>query len=167
MNKPRINTDEHGSISEEELSVTRPIIAAALEVANVLGAGFLEKVYRRALQRELELRGMKVRCEVEFPVIYKGCRVGDYAADIVVSDQVIVELKCAECFHPEHMAQCINYLRASGLKVALLLNYYRARLNGNGSSTEPGFLIRVHPWLTPLLPAGRRAWSPRPDPPAW
>ena len=107
---------------------TDAIIGAAFEVANTLGAGFLDKVYEGALFAELRLRGVKANQQVIFPVNYKGISVGRYIADLVVEDQVIVELKCAETFAPEHMAQCINHLKASGLKVALLINFQRTKI---------------------------------------
>jgi len=104
------------------------IVGAAYEVGNVLGCGFLEKVYERALLRELILRGLRARCQVSFPVIYKGMAVGDYLADVVVEDQVIVELKCVDTFSNEHLAKCINYLKASGLKMGLLINFQKPRV---------------------------------------
>ena len=103
-------------------------VGAAYEVANVLGCGFLEKVYHRALCQELILRGLTVRSQVAFPVQYKGQFVGDYIADLVVDGRLIVELKCAEGLSNEHMAQCINYLKASGLKLALLVNFQHPKV---------------------------------------
>lgn len=108
--------------------LTQVIIGSAFEVQNVLGAGFLEKVYERALMRELTLRGLNARAHVSFPVCYKGQRVGEYMSDLVVQEKVIVELKCVDCFANEHLAQCINYLKASGLHVALLINFQRPKL---------------------------------------
>ena len=87
----------------------------------MLGSGFLEKVYERALIRELLLRGLNAVC-------YKGQHVGEYAADLVVEEKVIVELKCVEHFANEHLAQCINYLKASGLRVALLINFQKPKV---------------------------------------
>src|SRR5215471_14706842 len=109
-------------------AVVEAVVGAAYEVSNVLGAGFLEKVYERALIQELLLRGLCVTSQASFPVVYKGKHVGDYSADLVVQDSVIVELKCVDSFANEHMAQCINYLRASGLKVALLINFQKPRV---------------------------------------
>src|SRR5690242_17058892 len=102
--------------TDEEL--TEIVIGCAFEVANVLGAGFLEKVYERALLRELALRGVSAKAQVSFPVTYKGQSVGDYVADLVVEGRLIVELKCVDRLGNEHLAQCINYLKASGLSVA-------------------------------------------------
>ena len=97
------------------------IIGAAYEVANVLGAGFLEKVYERALVRELGL-------QVCFDVDCKGQSVGSSAADLIVEDQVLVELKCVDSFSNEHLAQCINYLKASGLRLALLVDFQKPKV---------------------------------------
>jgi GxxExxY protein len=99
------------------------VIGAAYEVSNVLGAGFLEKIYERALIEELCLRGLRVSAQAAFPVAYKGKQIGTYAADLVVEDQLLVEVKCVERFANEHLAQCINYLKASGLHLALLINF--------------------------------------------
>jgi GxxExxY protein len=95
------------------------VVGAAYEVANVLGAGFLEKVYER---------GLTVKSQAPFPVIYKGQCLGDYLADLLVEEQLIVELKCVDQFSNEHLAQCINYLRASGIKLALLINFQKPRV---------------------------------------
>jgi GxxExxY protein len=119
-----MDTDAHGSESE----LTEAVIGSAFEVANVLGAGFLEKVYERALIRELALRRVKAKAQVSFPVSYKGQCVGEYLADLVVEEQLIVELKCVDRLGNEHLAQCINYLKASGLHVALLVNFQRPKV---------------------------------------
>lgn len=119
-----MNADEHGSLND----LTRKVIGAAIEVSNILGAGFLEKVYERALLSELHAQGLRAKSQARCPVFYKGRRVGDYLADLIVEDEIIVELKCVEQFSNEHMAQCINYLRPSGRSVALLLNFQRPKL---------------------------------------
>ncbi len=104
------------------------VIGCAYEVQNVFGCGFLEKVYERALIRELRLRGVEVKSQVPFPVAYKGQHVGDYIADMVVAGSILVELKCVEEFAPEHVAQCINYLKASHLRLALLFNFQNPKV---------------------------------------
>ena len=119
-----MDTDGHGS----EMDLTDGVIGSAFEVANALGSGFLEKVYERALIWELSLRGLSAKAQVSFPVRYKGQHVGEYAADLVVEEKLIVELKCVEHFSNEHMAQCINYLKASGLRVALLINFQKPKV---------------------------------------
>jgi len=101
------------------------VLAAVFEVSNTLGAGFLEQVYQRALLKELALRGIRAVGEASFPVTYKGSHVGEYYADILVEDELVVELKCIDRFAPEHMAQCLNYLRASGRNLCLLVNFQK------------------------------------------
>lgn len=108
--------------------LTERVVGAMFEVSNSLGAGFLEKVYQRALLHELRLRRIHAVAEVSFPVTYKGSVVGNYFADILVEDVLVVELKCAERLCNEHTAQCINYLRASGCTVCLLVNFQRPKL---------------------------------------
>jgi GxxExxY protein len=103
--------------------LTRSIIGAAFEVHNILGAGFLEKVYRNALVRELRLQGHQAEPEVKIPVYYKDELVGDYYADIVVDGRVILELKALSKLTSEHEAQLLNYLKATGHKIGLLLNF--------------------------------------------
>ena len=103
-------------------------IGAILEVANTLGAGFLEKVYERALVRELGLRGMRAEAQVPVEVSYKGENVGSYFVDIVVEDELMIELKCADRLGKEHTAQCLNYLKASGKQVCLLVNFQNPRV---------------------------------------
>ena len=117
-----MDTDAHGS------DLTEVVIGSAFEVANVLGAGFLEKGYERALIRELALRGVSAKRQISFPVCYKGQYVGEYVADLVVEEKLIVELKCVDRFATGHLAQCINYLKASGLRVALLINFQKSRV---------------------------------------
>jgi GxxExxY protein len=128
-----MDTDAHGLESE----LTETIIGSAFEIANVLGAGFLEKVYEWALIRELALRGVGAKAQVSFPVCYKGKYVGEYLADLVVEEKVIVELKCVERFADEHLAQCINYLKASGLRVALLINFQRPKVEWKRVLLDP------------------------------
>jgi GxxExxY protein len=93
-------------------SLTERVLGAIFEVSNTLGAGFLEKVYHRALFTELSIRGLQVVSQASFPVIYKGACVGEYFADFLVENVLLVELKCAERLTNEHTAQCLNYLRA-------------------------------------------------------
>src|SRR5260370_721961 len=119
-----MDTDAHGS----EMNLTEGVIGSAFEVQNVLGSGFLEKVYDRALMRELGLHGLSAKAQVSFPVCYKGEYVGEYVADLVVEEKLIVELKCVNQFANEHLAQCINYLKASRLRVALLINFQKPKV---------------------------------------
>ncbi|HEY3827382.1 MAG TPA: GxxExxY protein [Bryobacteraceae bacterium] len=121
-----MDTNEHEF--EKSDAVIESVIGAAYEVSNVLGAGFLEKVYERALSRELALRGLKVERQVSYPVLYKEQLVGEYVADLLVADCVLVELKCVDRFANEHIAQCINYLKASHVRLALLVNFQKSRV---------------------------------------
>jgi len=92
------------------------VIGAVYEVANGLGAGFLEKVYERALMRELALRGMRVAAQAPFSVSYKGQSVGDYFADLLVEDALIVELKCVECLGREAYGSVSELLASFGIR---------------------------------------------------
>jgi GxxExxY protein len=126
-NPPRRKEPE----SEERAALealAEKVIGAAYEVSNVLGAGFLEKIYERALIEELGLRGLPVKAQPPFPVAYNGKHIGTYAADLVIDDRLLVEVKCVEHFSNEHLAQCINYLKASGLHLALLINFRRPKV---------------------------------------
>jgi GxxExxY protein len=109
-------------------SLSEKVLGAVFEVSNTLGAGFLEKVYQRALLRELSLRGIRATAEASFAVTYKGHSVGEYFADLLVEDLLVVELKCAERLANEHTAQCLNYLRASGLTLCLLVNFQKPKV---------------------------------------
>jgi GxxExxY protein len=104
------------------------VLAAAMQVSNVLGCGFLEKVYERALVKELFGRGIKAEPQAAIQVLYKGESVGDFFADVLVENCLIVELKCVERLSSEHLAQCINYLKATGHPLALLINFQHPRL---------------------------------------
>ena len=104
------------------------VVGAAYEVSNVLGPGFLEKIYERALLNELALRGIPATPQVPYGVVYKGHPIGEYIADLVVDHRLLVELKCTHRLAGEHLAQCINYLTASGLHLALLINFQRSKI---------------------------------------
>ena len=103
--------------------LTEKIIGAAFEVHRELGPGFLEKVYETALVRELESRGLRARSQAEIAVHYKGQSVGVYYADVLVNDKVICEIKATEDLASVHEAQLLHYLKATGIKVGLLLNF--------------------------------------------
>jgi GxxExxY protein len=106
-------------------SLTERVLGAIFEVANTLGAGFLEKVYERALLKERSILGIQAVSQASFPVTYKGECVGEYYADILVENVLVVELKCVERLASQHTAQCLNYLRASGRNLCLLVNFQR------------------------------------------
>jgi len=108
--------------------ITEAIIGAAFEVYNSLGYGFLERVYHRALQVELLTRGVRAELEKRITVRYKNIVVGDYDADLVVEDSVIVEIKVAAQYDKRDEAQLLNELKATGIKVDLLLNFGRTKV---------------------------------------
>ena len=99
------------------------IIAAIYEVHNVLGFGFLENVYQKALVKELRLRDLKAEEQKEIKVLYKDEEVGSYYADIVVNDEIILELKAVENLTKSHESQLLNYLKGTGLKLGFLVNF--------------------------------------------
>jgi GxxExxY protein len=103
--------------------LTEKIIKAFYHVYNELGYGFLEKVYQNALFLELKSRGFDVEAQKQIKVYYKGVNVGEYYADIVVNDLVILELKAAEYIVEEFEYQLINYLRGTEMEIGLLLNF--------------------------------------------
>ncbi|MBI3583163.1 MAG: GxxExxY protein [Nitrospinae bacterium] len=108
--------------------LTGEIIEASYNVHNSLGCGLLEKVYENSLIWEIELMGRKVSSQREFKVIYRKKEVGIYYADLVVEDKVIVEVKSVERIDDIHRAQLLNYLRISGLRVGLIINFARSKL---------------------------------------
>ncbi len=109
-------------------ALTHLIIGSAFTVSRVLGVGFLEKVYENALMHELRKCGMHAAQQRAVSVTYDGVAVGTYVAYLVVENLVMVELKATRALGAAHCAQCINYLRASDLRLCLLLNFGRARL---------------------------------------
>lgn len=102
---------------------TDGIIAAFYDVYNVLGYGFLERVYQNALYQELKRRGFNCEVQYRIKVYFKGCEVGDYYADILVNGHILLELKAVDFLSHEHESQLINYLRATDIEVGLLLNF--------------------------------------------
>jgi GxxExxY protein len=109
------------SYKHSELSET--IIGVFYDVYNELGYGFLESVYRNSLQFALLGKGLQVKIEVGVPVFFRGNNVGDFRADMVVNECVLLELKTAESIAMAHEAQLLNYLRATNLEVGLILNF--------------------------------------------
>jgi GxxExxY protein len=107
--------------------ITEQIIGASFEVFRELGYGFLEKVYQRAMKVELERRGMKAELETDIQVRYKGQVVGDYRADVLVNNCVLVELKVSPGIDSRDEAQLLNELKATGIKVGLLINFGRQK----------------------------------------
>ena len=105
------------------------IMGAAFDVHNTLGAGFLEKVYENALMIALRKRGLKCRQQAPIQVTYEGEVVGEYFADILVNDSVILELKAVESLTNIHRAQAINYLKATGYRLVILINFAKPKLD--------------------------------------
>ena len=110
----------------EEL--TAKILEACFEVSNELGAGFLESVYQKALLIALRDKDLKAQAQYPLQVTFRGESVGEFYADILVEGKVIVELKAVTALAPEHQAQVINYLKATGIEVGLLINFGRPKL---------------------------------------
>lgn len=114
-----MGTLKHGELSQR-------IIAAAHNVHNELGQGFLEKVYKNALVIELQEAGIKCAIEVPMSVRYHGHVVGDYVADMIVEDKIIIETKAVSELNPVHEVQLVNYLKATDIQVGLLINFGRS-----------------------------------------
>jgi len=108
--------------------ITKKIIGCAFEVSNELGAGFLESVYEKALVIALEQKGLSAQPQQPIKVMFRQKCVGAFYADIFVEDKVIVELKAVKSIAPEHQAQIINYLNATGIEVGLLINFGNPKL---------------------------------------
>lgn len=104
------------------------IVGCAMEVHNQLGYGFLEKVYENALLFELKNKNIEVKNQIPIKVYYKGSIIGNYIADVFVEDKVILELKSVEKIIDSHIAQTINYLKATGLKLAIIINFGKEKL---------------------------------------
>jgi len=113
----------------ENEDLTRKIIGCAMTVHRVLGGGFLESVYQKALAHELIKNGLSVECEAKIQVKYDGVIVGDFSADMLVNNCVIIEIKAVQNLIAAHEVQLVNYLTATGIEIGLLLNF-------GGSSLE-------------------------------
>ena len=108
--------------------LTQVIIGLAMKVHRVLGPGFLESVYRKALLIELRKAGLRAEEEKRISFFYEGLSVGDFAADILVEDKVVLELKAVEVLSKAHEVQTVNYLTATGLDIGLSINFGSERL---------------------------------------
>ena len=115
-------------LDPEMEALTGKIIGCAFAVARTLGHGFLEAIYRNALAEELSANGLHIRIEAPFPVYYRDKPMGNYIADLVVEDTVIVETKAVDALVKAHQAQVLNYLKASRLSVGLLFNFSKPTL---------------------------------------
>jgi len=130
-------SQRHREIENERDPRTAAIIGAAIEVHSQLGPGLLESAYEQCLCHELHLRGLPFKCQVDLPVSYKGLQLDcGYKIDVIVNDEVIVELKSVERIMPVHEAQLLTYLKLSGKKVGLLINF-------NSSLLTQGIIRRV------------------------
>jgi len=108
--------------------VTEKIIGCAYQVSNTLGMGFVEKVYENALVHEMRKVGLRVQQQYPIKVFYDGISVGEFFADVLVNELVLVELKAVSALNNDHVAQGLNYLKASGLPVCLLINFGRSKI---------------------------------------
>jgi len=121
--------NEEGEISLKDVNeITRQIIGCAFDVSNSLGCGFVEKVYENALVHLIRKAGLKVAQQYPIKVTFDGILVGEFVADLLVEEQVLVELKAVSMLVNEHTAQALNYLRASGLQVCLLINFGKPKV---------------------------------------
>jgi GxxExxY protein len=118
------------------------VIGAAMEVHKILGPGFLESVYQAALEKELTLRGIPFCHQIELPVTYKGDIIGVYKADLVIDGKIIVEIKGISRLNASHQAQALHYLAATGLELAILINFgmssleYRRVVKSNNENSR-------------------------------
>jgi len=112
----------------EAQELTEKIIGCAMKVHSALGPGFLESIYQKALAHELRQAGLKVECEKPIAVQYDGVNVGDFSADMLVEDKVILELKANQVLVLANEVQLVNYLTATGIEIGLLLNFGAQRL---------------------------------------
>ncbi len=120
-----MNTDER----RQELDrITYIVNGCAFKVANTLGVGFLEKVYENALAHELRKAGLEVEQQAPVEVVYDGVVVGEYFADLLVNGSIIIELKAVRNLDEVHLAQCMNYLKATALTVCLLMNFAKPKV---------------------------------------
>jgi len=119
--------DRRDTVLKHE-QITKNVIGCAFEVINELGAGFLESVYEKALLLALRQKGLSVVAQHPVKVMFRGKCVGDFFADLLVEEKVIVELKAVKAIAPEHQAQIINYLNATGIEVGLLINFGNPKL---------------------------------------
>ncbi len=124
MQMRRIGMDEFEDVNQ----LTQRVIGCAMRVSNTLGVGFLEKVYENALIVELHLQGIECEQQHSLQVFYENVVVGEFICDIVVQNRLILELKACRAIEDAHQAQLLNYLRATGTRVGLLLNFGTSRL---------------------------------------
>lgn len=116
-------------MSDDELNrITEKIIGCAFKVSNALGIGFVEKVYENSLAHELLKTNLQIKQQYPISVYYDEKLVGEFFADLLIEEKALVELKVVRTFDNTHMMQCLNYLRASGLPVCLLINFGKPKI---------------------------------------
>ena len=117
-------SQRHRENEEQRDPQTSAIIASAIEVHRFLGPGLLESAYEECLCHELHLRGLSFKRQIELPVLFKGLKLDcGYKIDVIVEDAVVLELKCVERIHPIHEAQLLTYMKLSGKRTGLLINF--------------------------------------------
>jgi GxxExxY protein len=120
-----MNANTHELIFKDEVY---QVVGSAIEVSNTLGCGFLEKPYERALAAELGMRSIPFEQQRQYSINYKGMTVGDYIPDLVVYGKIIVEVKTIERIAQKERSQLLNYLKVTGMKVGIILNFGNAKL---------------------------------------
>jgi len=125
ISEPRINTNEHKLILKKEVF---DVVGCAIEVLNELGHGLLEKPYENALAVELGLKNIPVEQQSRYTIMYKGVKVREYVPDLVTHERLVVDTKVIERITDHELGQMMNYLKITGLRVGLILNFKRAKL---------------------------------------
>lgn len=120
-----MDTNKHELLLKNEVY---QVVGCAMEVLNSLGNGLLEKPYENALAVELGIKNIPLRQQARFPVIYKTIQVGEYIPDLIAFEQIVIETKVIEAIGNNEKAQIINYLKISGLRVGLILNFKHSKL---------------------------------------
>ncbi len=126
--EPQINAGEHGSEAYNINQLTETVIRCAYAVSNALGCGFLEKVYENALAHEIRKAGLRVEQQHGITLTYDGIAVGQYIADLLVERVLLVELKAVKELDDIHLAQCLNYLKATDPRLCVLMNFTKPRV---------------------------------------
>jgi len=129
--KVLFDSEEVGDIQSEILPINRiteKIIGCSYTVSNALGCGFLEKVYENSLAHELRKAGLKVLQQYPIKVFYDNILVGEYIADLFVENSVVVEIKTNKGLEESQISQCLNYLKATGNKIGLLINFGKPKV---------------------------------------
>ena len=111
-----------------ETELTQKIIGCAYTVSNTLGSGFLEKIYENALVIELRKNRLAYQQQLPVKVIYDGIVIGEYISDLVVESKVLIELKACKAIDDAHVAQCLNYLKATNLQLGLIINFGKPKI---------------------------------------